>query len=89
LYLLGGPKYALDLSSDEDVQDDRVFKLRSSEINYDLGVGIDIYFEFFKFSPQIIYSFGITNQKVDDGTFFAAGIESLNTRALLINFTFE
>ena len=89
LYLLAGPKYNLDLSSDEDVEDDRVFKLKSNEINYDLGVGVDLYFEFFKFSPQIIYSFGITNQKVDDDTFLAAGLEGVYTRALLINFTFE
>lgn len=89
MYLLAGPKYNLDLSSDEDVQDDRVFKLRRNEVNYDLGVGVDIYFEFFKFSPQIIYSFGITNQRVDDDTFLAAGLEGVYTRALLINFTFE
>lgn len=89
LYLLAGPKYNLDLSSDQDVQDDRVFKLKRNEINYDLGIGVDLYFEFFKFSPQIIYSFGITNQKVDDDTFLAEGLDGIYTRALLINFTFE
>ncbi len=89
MYLIAGPKYNLDLSSDEDVEDDRVFKLRRNEINYDLGIGVDLYFEFFKFSPQIIYSFGITNQKVDDDTFLAAGLQGVYSRALLINFTFE
>jgi len=89
MYLLAGPKYNLDLASDEDVQDDRVFKLKRNELNYDLGVGVDIYFEFFKFSPQIIYSFGITNQRVEDDTFLAAGLQGVYTRALLINFTFE
>lgn len=89
MYLLAGPKYSLDLSSDEDVMDDRVFKLKRNEFSYDLGVGVDLYFEFFKFSPQIIYSFGLTNQRVDDDTFLAAGLEGIYTRALLINFTFE
>ncbi len=89
MYLLAGPKYNLDLASDEDVEDDRVFKLKANEINYDLGIGVDIYFEFFKFSPQIIYSFGITNQRVADDTFLAQGLQGVYTRALLINFTFE
>lgn len=89
LYVLGGPKYALDLASDEDVQDDRVFKLQQDDFSYDLGFGVDIYFEYFKFSPQIIYSFGLTNMKVNDDTFLVEGLQSLNTRALLINFTFE
>lgn len=89
MYLLAGPKYNLDLASDQDVQDDRVFKLKRNEVNYDLGVGVDLYFEFFKFSPQIIYSFGITNQRVDDNTFLANGLQGIYSRALLINFTFE
>lgn len=89
LYVLGGPKYALDLASDEDVEDDRVFKLQQDDFSYDLGFGVDIYFEYFKFSPQIIYSFGLTNMKVNDDTFLVEGLRSINTRALLINFTFE
>ncbi len=89
LYLLAGPKYALDLASDEDIEDDRVFKLQQDDLSYDLGFGVDIYFEYFKFSPQIIYSFGVSNLKVEDRTFLVEGINALNTRALLINFTFE
>tara|TARA_Y100001978_G_scaffold199157_1_gene212947 strand:- start:738 stop:1451 length:714 start_codon:yes stop_codon:yes gene_type:complete len=89
MYLLAGPKYNIDLASDQDVEDDRVFKLKRNEVYYDMGIGVDIYFEFFKFSPQIIYSFGITNQKVEDDTFLAAGLQGVYTRGLLINFTFE
>ncbi len=89
LYVMGGPKYALDLASDEDIEDDRVFKLQQDDFCYDLGFGVDIYFEYFKFSPQIIYSFGMTNLKVEDRTFLVEGIQGIYTRALLINFTFE
>lgn len=89
LYLIGGPKYALDLASDEDIEDDRVFKLQQDDLSYDLGFGVDIYFEYFKFSPQVIYSFGLSNLKVEDRTFLVEGINGIYTRALLINFTFE
>jgi hypothetical protein len=89
LHLIAGPKYSIDLASDEDVIDDRVFKIKSNDISYEIGFGTDIYFEYFKFSPQIIASFGINNTRVEDNTFRASGIESIQTRAILINFTFE
>lgn len=89
LYVLGGLKYALDLSSDEKSEDDRVFKIKQDDYSYELGAGIDIYFEYFKFSPQIKATFGMTNLRVEDGTQMVSGIEALQTRAILINFTFE
>ena len=89
LYVLGGVKYSLDLASDENSEDDRVFKLTQNDYSYELGFGVDIYFEYFKFSPQIRASFGLANTKVEDGTFLVDGINTLQTRAILINFTFE
>ena len=89
LYVLGGAKYNLDLSSKEDVIDDRIFKLRKNDLYYEFGFGIDIYFEFFKFSPQIVGSWGFADLTVPDGTFLVDGISRLESRAILINFTFE
>ena len=89
IYTLGGIKYNLDLASNEDVIDDRIFKIKSNDMMYELGFGFDVYFDYFKFSPQIIASFGINNLLVQDGTFYVEGIETLKTRAILINFTFE
>lgn len=89
LYVIGGVKSNIDLASKEDVVDDRVFKIQRNDLMYDIGFGVDIYFEFFKFSPQIVASWGVTDLMVDDDTFFIEGIHRLETRALLLNFTFE
>ena len=89
LYVLGGAKYNLDLSSNEDVVDDRIFKLRRNDLFYEFGFGIDIYFEFFKFSPQIVGSWGFADLMVEDGTFLVEGINRLESRSIMINFTFE
>ncbi len=89
LYVEGGVKYNIDLASKQDVIDDRIFKLKRNDMAYEFGVGIDIYFEYFKFSPQIVGSWGFADLMVADGTFYVEGINRLQTRALLINFTFE
>lgn len=88
-YVMGGVKYNLDLASKENVDDDRIFKIKSKDFMYEVGIGLDFYFEYFKFSPQIKASFGMANLLVQDGTFPVAGLEALRTRCILINFTFE
>lgn len=89
LYVLGGAKYSYDVSSNENVDDDRVFKIPHNDFSYEFGFGVDIYFEFFKFSPQIKGSWGFADLIVDDGTFYIQGIERLETRGIFLNFTFE
>jgi len=89
LYVLGGVQYNIDLASNEDIFDDRVFKIQSNDLFYSAGFGIDIYFEYFKFSPQIKGVWGLMDLLVEDGTFLVEGIQSLRTRGIFINFTFE
>lgn len=88
-YVLGGFQYSIDLASKEKVDDDTIFKIKKNNMDYQVGVGIDIYFEYFKFSPQLKGSFGINNLLVEDGTVQSSGIDQLLSRCILINFTFE
>lgn len=88
-YVLGGVTYSIDLASKQDVEDDRIFKLKRNDLTYDVGIGLDLYFEYFKFSPQIKAGFGLANLKVEDGTLPVQGIDQIFTRSILINFTFE
>lgn len=89
MYVLGGGKYNLDLSSKKDVLDDRFFKINNTDLSYELGFGLDFYFEFFKFSPQIKASWGFADMLIQDDTFFVDGITRLESRALLISLNFE
>ncbi len=88
-YVLTGVEYANDLASKEKVDDDTIFKIKKNNVALQAGVGVDIYFEYFKFSPQIKGSWGINNLLVEDGTVPVSGIDNLLSRCLLINFTFE
>ncbi len=63
-YVIGGVKYGYDLSSDAkgriDVNDPKI-AISPHNLNYDYGVGMDLYFPFFKFSPEIRLSRSINN----------------------------
>lgn len=88
-YVLAGFTYSYDLSSKENLEDDLIFKLNSSDLSYDFGIGMDIYFEYFKLSPQIKGFFGVNDLTVQDGTVPVSGLEGTFTRGMLFCLTFE
>ncbi len=88
-YLIGGVKYMIDMASQELVEDPRLFRIRRFDFAYEFGFGIDIYFDFFKFSPQIKATTGMRSMMVPDDTIYTQGIADLTTRCVLISFQFE
>lgn len=98
-YLLGGVSATLNLSSNaksiDDNYEDR-FRVKSWTTNYELGFGIDIYSEYFIFSPSIRGVFGLNDELIQDTNMppgetspWTGNIDSLKSRAVLINFTFH
>ena len=94
-YLLGGVSANLNLSSNSKSLDDNLeqrFRVKSWTTNYELGFGIDIFSEYFIFSPSIRGSFGISDELIrdnDPNSPWTGNIESMKSRAVLINFTFH
>ena len=77
-YVFGGAKYMIDMASQEKVDDPDLFRVKRHDFSYEVGWGVDIYFEYFKFSPQIKATFGVNDVLVTDGTIFTEG--SFNLR---------
>lgn len=95
-YLLGGFSRTWNLDSNEDAKDDNLtgdrFRMKTWTTNYELGFGVDLYFEYFKFSPSIRGIFGIGDELIRDNSIdspYTGNIESMKTRAIVINFTFH
>jgi hypothetical protein len=94
-FLVGGFSSTLNLGSNSTSKDDNSqqrFRMKPWTTNYELGFGIDFYFEYFKFSPSIRGVFGLTDELIrdnDPNSPWTSNIESMKTRAVLINFTFH
>lgn len=94
-YLLGGLSSTLNLSSNAKSKNGnelQKFRVKSWTQNYTLGFGVDLYFEYFKFSPSIRGVFGLKDELIrdtDPNSPWTGNIESMKTRAWLINFTFH
>ena len=94
-YLLAGLSYDYNFSSNEANQDENLsgqFRMKTSNYMYEVGVGIDIYLYFFKFSPSIRGVFAINNEikyDKDSNSKWTAPIDYMGTRGVFLTFAFE
>jgi len=96
-YLVGGMSTTLNLSSNSKSTDDNFenkFRVKQWTAAYEVGFGIDFFTEYFIFSPSIRGMFGITDELIRDKPIngpspWTDNIDSMKSRAILINFTFH
>ncbi|WP_088324059.1 porin family protein [Polaribacter tangerinus] len=94
-YILGGISYDYNFSSNESNQDDNSagqFRMKTHNFMYEVGIGVDFYLYFFKFSPSIRGVFALNNEiKYDDdaNSQWTAPVNFMGTRGIFLNFAFE
>jgi hypothetical protein len=94
-YLIGGLSTALNLGSMANSTEDnynRKFRMKDWTSFYELGFGIDIYFEYFKFSPSIRGVFSTKDELIrdnDPNSPWTGNIQSMQTRGFFVNFAFH
>lgn len=94
-YLLAGVSQTMNLGSNSASIDDnkqQKFRVKKMTSNAELGFGIDLYLEYFKFSPSIRGVFGMGDELIrdaDPNSPWTGNVQSMKTRAVLINFAFH
>lgn len=90
-YIITGMKYSLDLASQRNIDDEglEIVKIKKDDFLYEIGLGLDFYLPYFKFSPELKANFGLTNLVVNDGSIYSRSIKGMKTRGFSISFTFE
>ena len=90
-YIMTGLKYSLDLASQRNIDDEglEIVKIKKDDFLYEIGLGLDFYLPYFKFSPELKANFGLTNLVVNDGSVYSRSIKGMKTRGFSISFTFE
>ncbi len=91
-YVIGGFKYTHDLASLDELEgDDLYLAVARNDIHYEMGVGFDYYFYYFKFALEVKASFGIWDLKrrVAGGDAFYDPIDRLNSKTVMVSLLFE
>ena len=96
-YVLGGVRSSFDIISQkkiekgEDIFDEstRKVKLQNFDLSYEWGFGWDLYYPYFKFSPEIKFSYGTKNILKKEGHLYSRPLDQLFSRVICLTFYFE
>lgn len=91
LYVLAGMKYSLDLASNAKARraDDQV-KVFRNDLAIEYGLGLQIFFPLFIFSPELKFSQGIMNLHArNPDLIYSSTIDKLFSRTLTLSLHFE
>ena len=93
-YIVGGGNFALDLSSQFDVNNEvipaeQVLKVQRQNIFAEVGFGTDFFLEYFKLSIELKYSHGLNDIFIQDGSYWAKPIQEIKPRMFTVSLHFE
>jgi outer membrane protein with beta-barrel domain len=95
-YMLGGAKFTTDISSKKKTNNslitdpaEKFVNNKRNYLSYEAGLGFDLYFEYFKMSPEIKLSYSLKDILQDEPTRYAAPIDKLMLRHVTFSLFFE
>ncbi len=90
LFIIGGVKYSFDVASDsKSRQADQLVKISPTDFAFEYGAGIQFFFPYFIFSPELKVSHGLSNVLIFDDLERSRVIEKILSRAFTISLHFE
>ncbi|MFD2513684.1 porin family protein [Pontibacter locisalis] len=90
MYLIGGVKPGIDLGnarSGDDAENELL--VNNFDIAIEYGFGVDIFYPFFKFAPEIRFSHGLLNQHVSNESVYNRSIQKLTNHNVSFILHFE
>jgi hypothetical protein len=93
-YVLCGVKYAADLASQSNVNQqlagaNATVRIIRNDYEYEAGSGVQFFFPYFKFGIEMKLSQGIRNLLIRDDSMYTQSLESLKSKVWLFALTFE
>ena len=91
VYTLAGMKYDFDLASNSGARNsDNIVKVNKTDYGIEGGVGFQFFFPYFILSPEIKFSYGLSNvHSRDEKLIYSNVIDKMNSRMILFSLHFE
>jgi hypothetical protein len=87
-FILGG-NYRFNFNANKSNISSSLIKLNDSDFSFEFGLGMDHFFKYYKFSPELKFSLGLQNLNSPIGTIYSRAIDKMTSRIFILNFFFE
>jgi hypothetical protein len=93
-YLIGGAKYSVGISGKKaddmgEIAINKLLKNQRNFLSYEAGIGFDLYFEYFKLSPEIKFSNSVKSILTREDHPYSTPIDKLFLRNFVFSLYFE
>jgi hypothetical protein len=90
VYLMTGVNPRVDLASQKKIKDEEMPKIRLNryDVAAEVGMGADLYLNYFKFGIELKYSQGLLDMVNRDNTEYSQVFKKLNSQLLMLSFHF-
>ncbi|WP_439881629.1 porin family protein [Pontibacter sp. MBLB2868] len=90
MYLVGGVKPGIDLGNTRSGDDaENELLVNNFDLAIEYGFGVDIFYPFFKFAPEIRFSHGLLNQNVSNESIYNNSLKKLTNHNVSLILHFE
>lgn len=90
MYMIGGIKPGIDASGKKKLeQTSEALEVKGANLSLEAGLGFDLYFPLFKFSPELRYSRGLVNVLDNTSNKFGQPLQRINTNTITLYLLFQ
>ncbi|HRJ30331.1 MAG TPA: porin family protein [Cyclobacteriaceae bacterium] len=90
MYMIGGIKPGIEASGKKEIENvSDQLEVTPFNLSLEAGLGFDLYFPLFKFSPEIRFSRGIINHLDNTTNKFGAALSRINTNTVTVYLLFQ
>jgi hypothetical protein len=88
-YMIGGIKPGIEASGKKQENNSKGLEVKNVNLSLEAGLGFDLYFPLFKFSPEIRFSRGIVDVLDNTSNAFGQPLKYVNTNTVTIYLLFQ
>ncbi len=90
MYMIGGIKPGIDASGKKKLDTStESLEVKGTNLSLEAGMGFDLYFPLFKFSPELRYSRGLINILGNATNEYGQPLQRINTNTITLYFLFQ
>ncbi|QNH60615.1 porin family protein [Hymenobacter sediminicola] len=89
VYVVGGLKPSVSVGNRRKDPLKNQLTTARSDMAIEYGVGLDLFYPFFKFAPELRFSHGLSNQYQPEDNVYSRSLQSLKSNTVTLYLTFE